>query len=101
MSPVLMLVIACIATAIVVGGVAAVIAFKQGSNHRKRIAEAEIGGAEAEAQRIKDSAKKDAETQKKEALISAKDEIHKLRAEADREIKERRKEANANDSRSR
>ena len=59
---------------------------------RKKIAEAEIGSAELEAKRIVDEGQKLAETKKKEALIEAKEEILKIKNEADREIKERRNE---------
>ncbi len=59
---------------------------------RKRIAERAIGSAEQEAKRIVDDATKSAQAKKKEALIEAKDEIHKLRVECDKEIKERRSE---------
>ena len=66
---------------------------------RKKIAEAKIGSAEAEAKRIVEDGKRDAEdirkeaeSRKKEALIEAKEEILQSRNEADREIKERRKE---------
>lgn len=70
----------------------AVGAFFIGVNYRKRIAEAEIGGAEEEAKRIVSDAAKAAENKKKEALLEAKDEIHKSRVEFDKEIKERRNE---------
>lgn len=92
MPTILVIVLACLATAVVIGVVAAMVAFKLGVKHRQQVAEAEIGGAETEAKRILEDAKKDAVTQKKEALISAKDEIHKMRSETDRELKERRNE---------
>ncbi len=69
-------------------------AFKYGYAYRKKIAETKIGSAEEEASRIlanaKSEAKKNADNIKKEKLIEAKEEIHKLRSEHDREIKERR-----------
>ena len=70
----------------------AVAAFFIGINYRKRVAEAEIGGAEEEAKRIVNDAAKAAESKKKEALLEAKDEIHKSRVEFDKEMKERRNE---------
>lgn len=76
------------ALCIVVG----VICFILGSNHRKHKAEAEIGSAEQEANRILSDAMKTAEAKKKEAILEAKDEIHQLRTEADKEVKERRSE---------
>ena len=55
-------------------------------------AEAAIGSAEAEARRILSDAMKTAETKKREALLEAKDEIHRLRSDADKELRERRSE---------
>ena len=77
---------------IAVAAIAAVVAFIMGSNHRKKIAEAEIGSAEAEAQRIVNTAYKDAEAKKKESILEAKDEIHRLKEASDKEIAELRKE---------
>ncbi len=75
------------------GGIAAgVIAFRSGVSHRKKTAEAAIGSAEAEAERIIKEAKGQAESKKKETLLEAKDEIHRLRNESERELKERRNE---------
>jgi len=59
---------------------------------RKKIGEAKIGSAEAEAERILDEAKKQAESSKKEALLEAKETIMSQRNELEREIKERRNE---------
>lgn len=59
---------------------------------RKRLAEAVIGSAEEEAKRILQEAEKDAEAMKREALLEAKEEIHKLRADQEREGRERRSE---------
>ncbi len=85
--------VAMCAGGLLVGGtVAGVISFKAGVAHRKKVAEAAIGSAETEAERIRKDAIKAAESKKKEALLEAKDEIHRHRAEADREIKERRAE---------
>ncbi len=66
------------------------IAFKAGGTHRKKTAEAMIGSAELEAERIEKEAKLQADASKKEALLEAKDEIQRLRSESEREIKERR-----------
>ncbi len=87
-----MIALACIITFVVTAVVAAVIAFRLGVSYRKRIAEAEIGAAEEQAKKILNDAVRAADSKKKEALIEAKDEIHKLRNEADRDIKERRSE---------
>ena len=63
-----------------------------GFQYRKFVAEKEIGSAETEATRIINEAIKAGETKKREAVLEAKDEIHRARSEADREIKERRSE---------
>ena len=72
--------------------VGAAIAFVVGVQYRKRFAEAELGSAEEEAKRIVSEAIKNAESKKKEALVEAKDEIHKMRSDSERELKERRTE---------
>ena len=71
----------CVAGLVVGALVAGVIAFKAGVSHRKKTAEAAIGSAEAEAERIVSDAKNAAESKKKEMLLEAKDEIHRLRAQ--------------------
>ena len=81
-----------ITAALVVGLVAALIFYKVGYNARRKKAEADIGSAEEEVKRIKADGAKAAETMKKEALLSAKEEIIRQRNEAEKEIKERRKE---------
>ena len=59
---------------------------------RKRTAEAQIGSAEEEAKRIVAAAEAKGETKKKEALLEAKEDIHRLRQDLDRETRERRSE---------
>jgi ribonuclease Y len=66
--------------------------FYLGIQRRKATAEALIGSAEDEAKRIVNEAYKTAEAKKKEAILEGKDEIHKLRTEGDRELRERRNE---------
>jgi len=81
------------AGALVIGAVvAALVAYPAGVKHRQKVAEAAIGSAEAEAERIITAAKEKAESERKEALVKAKDEIYRLRSETDKEIKERRAE---------
>jgi len=63
-----------------------------GYNHRKRVAEAEIGSAEAQAKKILEDGIKTAESRKKEALIEAKEEILKTKNEFERELNSRRNE---------
>lgn len=75
-----------------VGIVCAVIGFLLGGFNRKRVAEAAIGSATEEAARIVNKAMAEAESKKKETILEAKDEIHKLRSESERELRERRSE---------
>ena len=80
----------------IIGGVALVlglvIGFVSGSIHRRKSAEAAIGSAEDEAKRILSDAMKNAEQRKKEVLLEAKDEIHQLRQETEKDLRERRTE---------
>lgn len=82
----------CVASFVVAGIIFGIIAFNLGVAYRRKVAEAEIGSAEDEAKKIVNDAVRTAETKKKEVLIEAKDEMHKLRLEADKDIKERRSE---------
>ena len=61
-----------------------------GVSYRKKVAEKEIGSAEAEATRIINDAIKSGESKKREMLVEAKEEIHKSRSEHEKEVKERR-----------
>ena len=65
-------------------------AFILGITYRKKVAEREIMSAEDEAKRIINDAIKSAESKKREALVEAKEEIHKNRSEYEREEKARR-----------
>ncbi len=65
---------------------------EKGIEQRKATAEAAIGSAEQEAERIRSSAVREADDRKKSALVEAKDEIFRLRSEAEKEIKDRRSE---------
>ncbi len=71
---------------------ALVIGFILGVVYRKKVAEAEIAGAEEEAKRILNDAIKSAESKKREALVEAKEEIHRNRTEFEKEEKARRSE---------
>ncbi len=78
---------------IAVGTVVGVaLGFLFGVTYRKKVAEREIGSAEAEATRILNDALRDSESKRKEMLIEAKEEIHKSRTEYEKEVKERRAE---------
>ncbi len=77
--------------ALIIGAcISGFICFKQGISYRQKQAEAAIGSAEKEAERIIENAKIESESKKKAALVEAKDEIYKLKSEADKEIKDRR-----------
>ena len=76
----------------IVALVVAVIFFFAGVSFRKGKAEKVIGSAETEAKRILNDAIQNAEARKKELLIEAKDEVHQLRTETDRDLRERRSE---------
>ena len=85
-------IICCIAALIVGAAVSGVIFFRQGIAYRQKQAESIMGSAEKEAEKILADADKEAESKKKTALVEAKDEIYKLRSDAEKEIKDRRYE---------
>ncbi|MDL4838994.1 ribonuclease Y [Aquibacillus rhizosphaerae] len=66
---------------------------------RKSIAEKKISSAEELAKQIVEEGHRNAEVAKKEALLEAKDENHKLRQQAEQELRERRMEAQKQESR--
>lgn len=59
---------------------------------RKKYSWAKISKAEEEANNIRDKASRDAESMKKESILEAKDEVHKLRIDFEKESRERRTE---------
>jgi len=81
-------IILIVAAALIFG----IVGFILGQLHRKKVAERAIGDATEEAKRIVSNALTTAETKKREAILEAKDEIHKERTEYEKEIKERRNE---------
>ncbi|MBM7586909.1 ribonuclease Y [Bacillus pakistanensis] len=66
---------------------------------RKSIAEAKIAGAKGSAEHILEDAKREAEALKKEKLLEAKDENHKLRTEMENDLRERRNELQKQENR--
>ena len=90
-------------TTIIIAAIAAVISgvvcFILGSAHRKKTAEALIGSANEEATRIVNQAVTEAETKKRENILEAKDEIHRLRTETERELRDRRNEVQRQEKR--
>ncbi len=79
---------------ILIGVVCLAIGALAGFAYRKNIAEKKIGRAEESVQKMIEDASKKAETIRKETVLQAKEEIHKLRTEFDKETKERRNEQN-------
>jgi ribonuclease Y len=59
---------------------------------RRSLAEKEVGSAEARARTLLENAQRDAEATRKESLVEAKDEVHRLRQEVEADIKVRRAE---------
>lgn len=88
LDPIVIAVIAAVAAAVVFG----VLGFILGGQHRKKVAEAAIGSATEEAARIVNQAVQTAENKRKETILEAKDEAHRLISEAEKETKERRAE---------
>lgn len=60
--------------------------------YRRNVAEAKVGRAEESVKKLVAEAQRKAEAVKKETILEAKEEIHTLRTEFDRETKERRSE---------
>ncbi len=87
MNPVSIILIALLAVA---GTVSSFICYKKGEEHRKRIAEAELGLAEDRAKIILEDADKAAAAKKRELMLEAKEENQRLRSEFDKELKDRR-----------
>lgn len=65
----------------------------------KNVNDSKVTGAKQSAVLIVDEAKREAEALKKEALLEAKDETHKLRSEAESDIRERRSELQKQENR--
>ena len=78
--------------AVIIGAGALVVGTVLGILVRKMTSEAKLGSAEVQAKRMLDDAMKNAESVRKESVLSAKEEIFQMKKEADFDIKERRKE---------
>jgi len=78
--------------AAIIGAGALVAGVALGYLVRKASAEAKLGSAEMQAKRMLDDAMKNAESVRKESVLSAKEEIFQMKKEADFDVKERRKE---------
>jgi ribonucrease Y len=66
---------------------------------RKSIAEAKISSAEELAKQIVEEGRRNAEAAKREALLEAKDENHRLRQDTENELRERRMEVKSQENR--
>jgi ribonuclease Y len=66
---------------------------------RKAMAEREVTSAEMRAKTLLQEAEREAEAARREALVGAKDEIHKMRSDAEAELKQRRVEIDKKDDR--
>lgn len=95
MSSIIVSIIVGVLCAIIFG----VLGFVLGGEHRRKTSEKEIGSATQQATKIINNALTEAEATKKARLIEAKDEIHKLRHDADKEIRERRSEVQKQENR--
>jgi len=82
-----------IITALVVLVITAVVTALLVTNYQKKVTEATIGNANDKAREIIDEALKTAETKKRESLLEVKEESIRTKNELDKEIKERRTEA--------
>ena len=81
----IVIIVACVVAAAAAGVAIGIV-------YRKKVAEATIGSAQQEAARIVNDAVSKAESKKKEAILEAKDEIHRQRNELEKELRERRSE---------
>ncbi len=70
-----------------------------GYNFRKSVSEKKIGSAEVKAQNLILDAENAAENIKKEKILEAKEEAHKLRSEVENEVRDRRKEVEKSERR--
>jgi ribonuclease Y len=84
---------------VVVALILGAVGFGIGYFIRKSFAEAKISGAETEAKAIVTRATAEAEALKKNALVGAKDEVHQMRNESERELRDRRSEVQRQEQR--
>ena len=89
----LSVIIGCAITAVICILVTAVVTAFATSSYQKKVAATTVGNAEDRAREIIDEALKTAETKKRESLLEVKEESIRTKNELDKEIKERRAEA--------
>ena len=87
----LTIILAVVVTFAITALITALLAYFIYKGKRKKDRET-IGDAKEEAKRIVNEAIKTAETRKKEAIVEGRDEIHRLRSEAEKDIRDRRAE---------
>lgn len=88
-----LIVVMCLLSFVVGAGISGFILFKMGERHRKKFAEAHIESAEKEAIRILNEANEKADTKKKTALVEAKDEIYRIKGEAEKDMTRQKQES--------
>ena len=88
-----------IVIAIIIAVVTLAIGVLFGYIYRKNVGEKVIGSAELKAKNMILDAENRAETIRKEYILEAKEEAHKLRSDADRDIRERRAEISKSERR--
>ena len=76
----------------IIGLIALVVGALIGYIYRKNVGENAIGSAEQKARNLILDAENKSETMKKETILEAKEEAHRLRSEAERDARERRAE---------
>src|SRR5690606_24964967 len=79
-------------TIVVAVAITAVLSVAAGYLLRKIVGEAKISSAEDEAKRILEEAQREGGAKKREIAVEAKEEIHRMRTEAERELRDRRHE---------
>ena len=77
---------------IIVGIIALIVGVLSGYIYRKNVGEKAIGSAEQKARNLILDAENRSESMKKEALLEAKEEAHRIRSDAERDARERRQE---------
>ncbi|MEG1930993.1 MAG: ribonuclease Y [Anaerovorax sp.] len=84
---------------IIVGIIALVLGLLVGYIFRKNVGEKTIGSAEQKAKNLVLDAENKSETIKKEIILEAKEEAHRMRSEVEREVRERRSEIQRSEKR--
>ena len=86
-SPIVLIIVISVSVVLIV------LAFALGIQYRKKVAEGQLNAAETKAREIIDDALKSADAKKREILLEAKEEALRTKNDIDREVKDRRAEA--------